>query len=87
MPDFEVKVNLILPGLVLVFIGLVAYIGYGFGAMHVCKDLDGFLDSEFKCHLDYDPEVSRNDRLNRAIGIPEELEVQFNLSKGGINGT
>jgi len=39
----------------IILILLVVYLGYAMGGLKVCRDLDGLLDSKFKCHPDFKP--------------------------------
>ena len=32
---------------------IVIFMGFAYGSARVCNQVDGFLDSKFKCHLDY----------------------------------
>lgn len=40
---------------VIVFLLLLGFIGFAFGANNVCVQVDGFLDKFFQCHLDHYP--------------------------------
>lgn len=42
--------------LFIILIMLVVFLGFAYGGLKVCNDLDGILDSSFKCHPDYKPE-------------------------------
>ena len=39
--------------LFIILILLVVFLGYAFGGLRVCTDLDGLLDDKFKCHPNY----------------------------------
>ena len=36
---------------IIILILLVVFLGYAYGGLKVCADLDGLLDKNFKCHL------------------------------------
>lgn len=38
---------------ILILIMLVVFLGFAYGGMKVCSDLDGVLDNKFKCHPDF----------------------------------
>ena len=40
-----------------ILIFLVVYLGYAYGGLKVCSDLDGLLDKDFKCHPNYKPDI------------------------------
>ena len=42
----------------IILIFLVVFLGYAYGGLKVCSDLDGLLDSKFKCHPNYKPNVT-----------------------------
>jgi len=44
---------------------LVVYLGYAYGGLKVCSNLDGILDSDFICHLDSNPQQQFN-----SVGMP-----------------
>ena len=37
----------------IILVLLVVFMGFALGGLKVCSDLDGLLDSEFKCHPSY----------------------------------
>ena len=39
--------------LFIILILLVVFLGYAYGGMKVCSDLDGILDDKFKCHPNF----------------------------------
>lgn len=41
---------------IIILIFLVVFLGYAYGGLKVCSDLDGLLDSKFKCHPNYTPQ-------------------------------
>lgn len=43
----------IMIGGIIILIMLVVFLGFAYGGMRVCSDLDGILDSSFKCHPYY----------------------------------
>lgn len=45
---------------------LVVFLGIAYGGMKVCSDLDGILDSTFKCH----PNFYTQQRQFDAVGMP-----------------
>ena len=38
---------------ILILIALVVFLGFAYGGMKVCSELDGILDDKFKCHPNY----------------------------------
>lgn len=51
----------------IILITLVVYLGYALGGLRVCADLDGLLDSEFKCHPDF---INQQRLKMDAVGQP-----------------
>ena len=62
--------------LFIVLIMLVVYLGYAYGGLKVCSDLDGILDSDFKCHPDFNP-VKRFDSVGMPFTLPN-ISVELN---------
>lgn len=46
--------NIILAVCYIMLILIVGFVGFAFGAQHICNQVTGFLDDQFSCHLDYD---------------------------------
>jgi len=40
----------IMIGGIIILISLVVFLGYAYGGLVVCAELDGLLDADFKCH-------------------------------------
>lgn len=61
---------------IIVLILLVVFLGYAYGGLKVCSELDGLLDKSFKCHPNYKPEPIYN--------IPQTIVPNFtiNVSNG-----
>lgn len=60
--------NIMIYGLI-ILIMLVVLLGVAYGGMKVCSDLDGILDSKFKCHPNY-YQLSGFDRVGQTFIIP-----------------
>lgn len=50
---------------IIVLILLVVFLGYAYGGLKVCADLDGLLDSKFKCHPNFTATQEINTRITR----------------------
>ena len=72
----------IMIGGMIILIALVVFLGFAYGGMKVCSQLDGVLDSGFKCHPNYyDNLTNQIQPYGGVINIP-----QFNLpSNNGTN--
>jgi len=53
----------------IILIFLVVFLGFAYGGLKVCSDLDGLLDSKFKCHLDFEQQFMPMDRFMPVPGI------------------
>lgn len=65
--------------LFIVLIILVMFMAYAVGGLKVCSDLDGVLDSGFKCHPNYEPPKSFFDNVGQPFIIPSQEEI-LNIS-------
>jgi len=52
-----------------ILVMLVVYLGYAYGGLKVCSQLDGILDSNFTCHPYYNP-TSELDAVGMPFVIP-----------------
>lgn len=59
----------IMIGGTVILIILVVFLGYALGGLKVCNDLDGILDSKFKCHPDFINEQRKLAGVNE-YGLP-----------------
>jgi len=48
---------------IIILIFLVVFMGYAYGGLKVCSELDGLLDKSFKCHPNYKPVMIYNERV------------------------
>ena len=55
---------------IIILILLVVFLGVAYGGMRVCSDLDGLLDSKFKCHPNYNPIVNELCVVGQPLVIP-----------------
>ena len=69
----------IMMGGMVVLITLVVFLGYAYGGLKVCSELDGVLDSGFKCHPNYEPPVRQFDNVGQPFKIPTQEQI-FNIS-------
>ena len=53
------KRSIMIIGIIIVIM-LVVFLGYAYGGLKVCSDLDGLLDDKFKCHPNYEPPTRDN---------------------------
>ena len=55
-----------------ILIFLVVFLGYAYGGMKVCSNLDGLLDSEFKCHPNYYTNLTQTniDMVGQSFTLP-----------------
>tara|TARA_R100000750_G_C2317183_1_gene84864 strand:- start:555 stop:869 length:315 start_codon:yes stop_codon:yes gene_type:complete len=54
----------------IILVLLVVFLGFAFGGLKVCNQLDGLLDSKFKCHPNY-----YNDTI--VISTPPGLNLEL----------
>ncbi len=54
---------------IITLIFLVVFLGYAYGGLKVCTDLDGLLDEDFKCHPDYTPERTYNSPIPNIVNF------------------
>ncbi len=54
----------------LILIALVVFLGFAYGGMRVCSDLDGVLDDKFRCHPNYYNETKSFDVAGQIFMIP-----------------
>ena len=54
---------------IIILIMLVVFLGFAYGGMKVCSDLDGVLDNKFKCHPDFykDQLIAQDKMINGLI--------------------
>ncbi len=65
----------------IILIILVVFLGFAYGGMKVCSQLDGILDSGFKCHPNYYDNLTQTiEPYGGAIGMP-----QFNIPNNNGN--
>lgn len=59
---------------IIILIFLVVFLGYAYGGLKVCADLDGLLDKSFKCHPNFTAQQLYN------YPIPEVSKYNFNIN-------
>ena len=64
----------IMIGGITILIFLVVFLGFAYGGMKVCSQLDGILDNKFKCHLDYSPEPVYDPRQSILADIVFDIQ-------------
>ena len=60
----------------IILIMLVVFLGFSYGGLTVCNDLDGLLDSKFKCHPNYYKELEQRniDAIRQPFVFPSIVE-------------
>ena len=61
---------------ILLLVGMLCYLSYIVGSAKVCKNLDGFLDSNLKCHI-------QNNKDKYGVNQVDSIDTnnfQFNIS-------
>ena len=59
----------------IVLIMLVVFLGYAYGGMKVCSELDGILDDNFTCHPDFQQDQQRRvNSVGQVFMIPNFTE-------------
>ena len=73
---YNIKRYIMIIGM-LILIFLVVFLGVAYGGTKVCNDLDGLLDSEFKCHPNYYFNISQQnfDSVGQPFSIPAISEL------------
>ncbi len=61
---------------IIILIVLIVFLGVAYGGMRVCSDLDGLLDSKFKCHPNYSPVTNELDSVRQPFVIPDFKDIQ-----------
>ncbi len=54
----------------IILVMLVVYLGFALGGLKVCSDLDGLLDSKFKCHPNYTTSMRNTNMVGNPFNIP-----------------
>ncbi len=54
----------------LILIALVVFMGFAYGGMKVCSDLDGVLDDKFRCHPNYYNDTPDVNAVGQMFMIP-----------------
>lgn len=57
----------IMIGGIIILIMLVVFLGFAYGGLKVCRDLDGLLDDRFQCHPNYKPQMIGSGRQPEII--------------------
>lgn len=53
-----------------ILVMIVVWLGYAYGGLKVCSQLDGVLDSDFICHPNYAPPINNVNNVGMPFTIP-----------------
>ena len=59
----------------LILIALVVFLGFAYGGMRVCSDLDGVLDDKFRCHPNYYNDTKSFDAVGQRFIVPKLEDI------------
>ena len=63
----------------LILIALVVFLGFAYGGMRVCSDLDGVLDDKFRCHPNYYNETKNFDAAGQIFMVPRLEDIMNDI--------